>query len=127
MPSIGDAFTINLMEPTGLSCALQYATRVRTIKNDVSRNEVSKDVVRLRQQVNEMENEMKNASCLDRPTGLWQGSGGNELQQTNKGATFKPTFARKETLNKVCVHGRWSFGRSAPASPPSSAPPPSCR
>jgi len=27
---------------------------VRTIKNDVSRNEVSKDVVRLRQQVNEM-------------------------------------------------------------------------
>ena len=30
---------------------LQYATRVRTIKNDVSRNEVSKDVVKLRQQV----------------------------------------------------------------------------
>lgn len=32
-------------------CAVQYATRVRTIKNDVSRNEVSKDVVKLRQQV----------------------------------------------------------------------------
>lgn len=30
---------------------VQYATRVRTIKNDVSRNEVSKDVIRLRQQV----------------------------------------------------------------------------
>lgn len=31
--------------------SLTYATRVRTIKNDVSRNEVSKDVIRLRQQV----------------------------------------------------------------------------
>ena len=29
----------------------QYATRVRTIKNDVSRNEASKDVTRLQRQV----------------------------------------------------------------------------
>ena len=31
--------------------ALQYATRVRTIKNDVSKNEASKEVVRLKKQV----------------------------------------------------------------------------
>lgn len=30
---------------------LQYATRVRTIKNDVSRHEVSKDVTRLQRQL----------------------------------------------------------------------------
>ena len=38
----------------GLNVALaglQYATRVRTIKNDVSRNEVTKDVTRLQRQL----------------------------------------------------------------------------
>ena len=33
------------------SNSLQYATRVRTIKNDVSKNEASKDVMRLKRQV----------------------------------------------------------------------------
>lgn len=31
--------------------SLQYATRVRTIKNDVTKMEASKDVLRLRRQV----------------------------------------------------------------------------
>ena len=38
------------MTHCGSRCA-QYATRVRTIKNDVSRHEVSKDLVKLQRQV----------------------------------------------------------------------------
>jgi hypothetical protein len=33
------------------SNSLTYATRVRTIKNDISKNEASKDVMRLKRQV----------------------------------------------------------------------------
>jgi hypothetical protein len=49
-----------------LTC-MQYAMRVRTIKNDVSRNEVSKDVIKLRQQVRDVSCCMQHIVTIARP------------------------------------------------------------
>lgn len=40
------------------SNSLTYATRVRTIKNDISKNEASKDVMRLKRQVSNLPSQM---------------------------------------------------------------------